>query len=510
MEIKELIREGSVDGTENVALPHRFTTILSKLKEYDLNSIICDQNILDEIFPTDCMSKIGNKIKENFEIEDRQPLDIYIGFLKKLILLGIKERDIKFIYIFYSIIERIGFTLEDLNYCDFLRENGHLIAAQQIISAFVCNLDLRIDKIDILGNDSKSDFENYSQLIEEENLMVLNQLLKTSYMAIYRKFDPAIFCIIINCSKYDPDLYFDKTSRLNDPLIIHLFLSFIPRENLERHINSKIITNKWLAIELIRKILDIPGGKCSSEEKNLGKIILDQLYELNYQFFIKTCEVFSSSLEFNKIFALFLAKLPTEKLEIVLKNTLEVKISSSYITQREALFEEFYHNATQEHNKIFGFYFYSEWEKLIDLHSNPETSILPELIVTDFPRHILCYVINEFTLKDIVESISSIILTLRTCNTNWYLDSLQFRKDVILHLSRLYMFSHAFRDMKINDTTLSVKFENLLKIPFLLDIFNEKIITKSVDQIKQNFNFINNTPGSCVKLQEETEFHKFV
>ena len=214
---------------------------------------------------------------------------------------------------------------------------------------------------------------------------------------------------------------------------------------------------------------------------------MEQLCEFNYQFFLKTCEVFSSSQEFNKIFALFLAKLPADKLEIVLKDTLKVNIYSFNITQRDALFEEFYQNATQEYVKILVLYIYSEWEKLLDLHTNPGTPILPELIVTDFPRHILCHLTNEIAPEFIVENANSVMISLKDCNNKWYVDFLHFRNDILVLLSRLYLYSYAFRQMKINNTALSIEVENLSKNPFLQDIFTENRIIYSIDQIKQNF-----------------------
>ena len=82
MEIKELISKILEDRTEKVSLTPRLSTILSKIKDYDLNSLTSDQNTLDNIFPHDCMSRFRSLLEKELGSKEIDQLGIYIIFLK--------------------------------------------------------------------------------------------------------------------------------------------------------------------------------------------------------------------------------------------------------------------------------------------------------------------------------------------------------------------------------------------------------------------------------------------
>lgn len=485
MEIKKIVRELLEEGNERVTLPSHLKTTLSQIQECDLNDVDGSRKILDEIDQRGCLDRFTNLKWHEVDVLEKDCLKIYVNFMKKLLLLGITERNINFIYFYYSILAQIGLNQDELDYCDFLLtedQEGHV---RNSIAKYLNNMELKIMMSD--GYDARStELDHYRQIINEENLKELNYILKNSYMAILMRLDPAILCMLNNHSKFYPDSFIDKISSSSDPVIIHFLLGFYPKDKLEQYISANVIKNKWFALELIRKILDSPEKECSLEERILGKTILKQLYELNFKFFVKTSEVFSSSQEFNIIFAQFLAELPVDKLEIVLQDTLEVNNTTHYIAQREVLFREFFTNADDEHIKTFVIYFYVEWKKLIDNQSIPEAPFLTELIVTDFFTHVLCYIINEDDHKTILEKTLSTIKNLKKSNTKWYYDSTHFRNGVVALLSYLFLYSYAFMDRKIKNDNPSNEFENLLNIPFLKNIFNDEKLKQSINQIKQN------------------------
>ncbi|MCL2116508.1 MAG: hypothetical protein FWH29_09850 [Methanobrevibacter sp.] len=402
------------------------------------------------------------KSKDKSEDEKVHQISRIIATTTPYLNRAIKDNNLKLLIIFL-LTKRREINVIELLKNEKVSKKDCLPIFDSLSNFFQKNLKVGID-VSINSSDSdKKTVELIKKAFTHDNI----NLFYTEFSSIERGvgyYNYSIDYLLSFMKNCNFDIFLNTLSKIDDIFLIYLFLQNLDENELIKVADSNL-KNKWLNVELIRRILNIEKDRLPEESFNAIINSLERVHEKDYTFFKDLIKYFNKtqfnkSNLFNRALGNFLASLPNPKIEEIFNECFEMSKSYLSINYKTTLLNQFGDNADEEKTKFFVSIVFKKYEEFLEMSMKSEDFYHNDLLITDFANFIIHYYDMMLTDKEIVNQLSTLFKSINYIDSEWFISLSQQITKLYFYYSKIYLLSHVYHGRKITSSKVRDSFSD--------------------------------------------------
>lgn len=283
--------------------------------------------------------------------------------------------------------------------------------------------------------------------------------------------------------------FINALSYLQNPTDFVFYFQSFKKEDLLKIANESSLSNKWLNFEVIRQIVKREDTENIYEpEVDVVKNILNRIEIIDFDFLKQTAKYFQRSKLFNASLGTFLSSSnDTQIKEIVSDFTID-KYSSNMKT-RDVLREYFIRSASDIQFDLIHDLIYKKWKNFFNDILATENFFQNSLVLTDFANFISNYNTHLVNNQDLLTAMEILIEKISFVNSEWTSSKSEQITKFHLYLSELFLLTFAYRNKRLNDAKIMIKYEKTICNKIQLSRYVSVETEEYFEQGKRNINW---------------------